>query len=91
MVLFDQTSGVFSITDLGRIAAKYYIRHASIEIFNEKFRPKMTEADVLAMLSMSTEVSVSSINVNPDEETTRSVYSSIKFKFENRKPKNSSS
>jgi antiviral helicase SLH1 len=61
--MFDQTSGSFTITDLGRIAAKYYIRHSSIEIFNKEFRPKMTEADVLGMLSMSTEVSAFSINV----------------------------
>jgi len=63
MIMFDQTSGSFTITDLGRIAAKYYIRHSSIEIFNKEFRPKMTEADVLGMLSMSTEVSAFSINV----------------------------
>ncbi|KAF7355212.1 putative helicase mug81 [Mycena sanguinolenta] len=55
MIIFDSRSGDLTITDLGRIAAKYYIRSASIEIFNEKFRPKMSEADVLAMLSMSTE------------------------------------
>jgi antiviral helicase SLH1 len=57
MIMFDQAKGAFTITDLGRIAARYYIRHSSIEIFNNEFRPKMTEADVLAMLSMSTEVS----------------------------------
>lgn len=57
MIIFDRQSGAFTITDLGRIAAKYYIRYTSIEIFNKEFRPKMTEADVLAMLSMSTEVS----------------------------------
>lgn len=57
MIIFDQTSGALTITDLGRIAAKYYIRHTSIEIFNKEFKPKMTEADVLGMLSMSTEVS----------------------------------
>ncbi|EMD40635.1 hypothetical protein CERSUDRAFT_130708 [Gelatoporia subvermispora B] len=55
MISFDRENGHFTITDLGRIAAKYYIRHSSIEIFNKEFRPKMTEADVLAMLSMSTE------------------------------------
>ena len=59
MVMFDSIREAFTITDLGRIAAKYYIRHSSIEIFNKEFRPKMTEADVLAMLSMSTEVSAS--------------------------------
>lgn len=56
MITYDRQHGNFQITDLGRIAAKYYIRHTSIEIFNEEFRPKMSEADVLAMLSMSTEV-----------------------------------
>jgi replicative superfamily II helicase len=56
MIMFDRTTGVLTITDLGRIAAKYYIRYRSIEIFNKEFRPKMSEADVLRMLCMSTEV-----------------------------------
>ncbi|THV08678.1 Sec63-domain-containing protein [Dendrothele bispora CBS 962.96] len=55
MIVFDQRTHSFTITDLGRIAAKYYIRYRTIEIFNNDFRPKMTEADVLAMLSKSTE------------------------------------
>ncbi len=58
MLAFDRQTGSLVVTDLGRIAAKYYIRHKSIEIFNEKFRPKMSEADVLSMLSMSTEVCI---------------------------------
>lgn len=56
MVVFDQRTNALTITDLGRIASKYYIRHDSIEIFNKEFKPKMTEADALGMLSMSTEV-----------------------------------
>jgi hypothetical protein len=56
MIDFDDTTGVFLIKDVGRIAARYYIRHQSIEIFGTLFRPKMTEADILAMLSRSTEV-----------------------------------
>ncbi|KAK0491096.1 Sec63-domain-containing protein [Armillaria novae-zelandiae] len=55
MMTYDRTTGAFTITDLGRIAAKYYIRCDSIEVFNKEFRPKMSEADVLAMLSMSIE------------------------------------
>lgn len=58
MVQFNETNSTFAITDVGRIAAKYYIRHASIEIFQKEFQPRMSEADVLALLSMSTEVSV---------------------------------
>lgn len=56
MIAFDRTSGAFTITDLGRIAAKYYIRYTSIEIFNKEFRPGMTEADSLVLLCQSTEV-----------------------------------
>ncbi|KAG5648692.1 hypothetical protein DXG03_000038 [Asterophora parasitica] len=55
MITFDRATGAFKISDLGRIAAKYYIRYLSIEIFNKQFRPRMSEADVLGMLSMSTE------------------------------------
>ncbi|KAG6837982.1 hypothetical protein H0H93_008376 [Arthromyces matolae] len=64
MIAFERATGAFTITDLGRIAAKYYIRHASIEIFNKEFRQKMTEADALGMLSMSTEVRSPSIYDN---------------------------
>ena len=56
MVNLNRKSGALQITDLGRIAAKYYIRLASIEVFNQRFRPRMSEADVLVMLSYSTEV-----------------------------------
>jgi len=56
MVNWNRETGALQITDLGRIAAKYYIRLASIEIFNQRFRPKMSEADMLTMLSYSTEV-----------------------------------
>ncbi len=56
MIAFDRHAKTFTITDLGRIAAKYYIRYKSIEVFNEKMKPKMTEADVLSMLCKSTEV-----------------------------------
>ena len=56
MINFDEQRGTFTITDLGRIAAKFYIRSASIEIFNQEFRSRMSEADVLAIMSKSTEV-----------------------------------
>lgn len=57
MVNWNKSTGMLQITDLGRIAAKYYIRVSSIEIFNQRSKPKMSEADVLTMLSHSTEVS----------------------------------
>lgn len=61
MVTFNESTGSLVITDLGRIAAKYYIRAQSMEIFNQKLQPRMSEADVLGLLSMSTEVRYHSI------------------------------
>lgn len=54
MITIDTGDTLF-ITDLGRIAARYYISYQSVEIFNSEFRHTMSEADVLRMLSMSTE------------------------------------
>ncbi|TDL29712.1 Sec63-domain-containing protein [Rickenella mellea] len=68
MVNFDDLSDTFAITDLGRIAAKYYIRAASIEIFNKEFRHKMTEADVLYVLSLSTEFNQIQLRENEVDE-----------------------
>jgi antiviral helicase SLH1 len=56
MITYDTRNGSLVIKDLGRIAARYYIRHSSVEIFNQEMKPRMSHADVLAMLSMSTEV-----------------------------------
>ncbi|KAG6378847.1 Sec63-domain-containing protein [Boletus reticuloceps] len=55
MIDFDVDGNTFTIRDVGRIAAKYYIRHQSIEVFRPQFRAQMTEADILGMLSKSTE------------------------------------
>lgn len=90
MINFNQSTRVFTITDLGRIAAKYYIRHSSIEVFNREFRSVMTEADVLGMLSMSTEVRYSLNSVRPTPYSLTLYQNSlIRFKFESRSWKSS--
>lgn len=55
MLEVDTKSGRLGITELGRIAARYYIPWRTVEIFNEKLRPNMTEADVLSVLSLATD------------------------------------
>jgi antiviral helicase SLH1 len=35
MVRFDEMSNSFVISDLGRIAARYYLRHQTVEVFSE--------------------------------------------------------
>ncbi|KAI9341779.1 Sec63 Brl domain-containing protein [Zopfochytrium polystomum] len=55
MIVFDERTNYLTAKDLGRTASSFYIRTASIEIFNEMMRAQMTEADVLSMVSMSSE------------------------------------
>ncbi|KIR71630.1 RNA helicase [Cryptococcus deuterogattii CA1014] len=55
MVRYDDLANTFGITDLGRIAAKYYLRFSTVEIFNSKFNPRMSNADLFQMLCEATE------------------------------------
>jgi hypothetical protein len=42
-------------TELGRVASHFYVRHQSMVLFNERLKPHVSEADVLAMMSESSE------------------------------------
>lgn len=55
MIVFDEVSMHFISKDLGRIASEFYLLNESVEIFNQISNPRATEADVLAMISMSAE------------------------------------
>lgn len=44
MIQFDQIANTFTITDLGRIASKYYIRHKTVEVFSELFYIPVTSS-----------------------------------------------
>ncbi|GAA6042641.1 hypothetical protein JCM8097_008262 [Rhodosporidiobolus ruineniae] len=68
MIKFDPDLGALTPTDLGRIAARYYIRDKSIEIFNKLFRPRMSEADILALISSSVEFEQIQVRENEVEE-----------------------
>lgn len=66
MIVFDENAGAFTAKDLGRTASDFYLLHTSIEIFNQMLSPRATEADVLAMISMSSEFD--SIKFREDEK-----------------------
>jgi activating signal cointegrator complex subunit 3 len=55
MVRFDQRSGHLYMTDLGRIASHFYIRHDSIATVNEMFGPCMKEEDIFFMMAKCAE------------------------------------
>lgn len=55
MVRFDENSGQLYVTELGRVASHYYIKHDTILVFNKLLKKSMTEQDILKMLSQSSE------------------------------------
>lgn len=55
MIVFDEISAHFISKDLGRVSSDFYLLNDSVEIFNQMCNPRATEADVLSMISMSSE------------------------------------
>ncbi|TRY60612.1 hypothetical protein DNTS_007571 [Danionella cerebrum] len=55
MIRFDERTGYFSSTDLGRTASHFYIKYNTIESFNELFNAHNTEADIFSIVSKAEE------------------------------------
>uniref|UniRef100_A0A673MSU9 U5 small nuclear ribonucleoprotein 200 kDa helicase n=1 Tax=Sinocyclocheilus rhinocerous TaxID=307959 RepID=A0A673MSU9_9TELE len=55
MIRFDERTGYFASTDLGRTASHFYIKYNTIETFNELFNAQKTEADILSIVSKAEE------------------------------------
>lgn len=71
MIIFNETTDELRAKDVGRIASQYYVLQTSIEIFNTMMRPRATEADVLKMISMSSEFVNIQSRDNESKELTR--------------------
>lgn len=47
MMRFDEKSGNFYCTELGRIASHFYIQYSSVETYNEMLRRHMNDSEVM--------------------------------------------
>ncbi|KAI3929942.1 hypothetical protein MKW98_004096 [Papaver atlanticum] len=55
MMRFDEKSGNFYCTELGRIASHFYIQYSSVETYNEMLRHQMSDSEVINMVAHSSE------------------------------------
>ena len=55
MIRFDERVGTLNATDLGRTSSHFYVKHNTIEVFNELLKPVMNEKDLLATISKAQE------------------------------------
>ena len=65
MIRYDRRSGNLSVTNLGRIASHYYIKHDTIEAFNRMLSPHLSDPDALHVLCSSAEFD--QLKVRPEE------------------------
>jgi len=65
MIRYDERLGNLFPTDLGRIASHFYVQHQTIELFNEKMRPNMSDAEIFALISQCSEFD--NVTVRDDE------------------------
>lgn len=55
MIIFNETTEDLRSKDVGRISSQFYVQQSSIEIFNAMMKPQASDADAMAMVSMSGE------------------------------------
>ncbi|XP_060169501.1 DExH-box ATP-dependent RNA helicase DExH14 isoform X3 [Lycium barbarum] len=55
MMRFDEKSGNFYCTELGRIASHFYIHYTSVETYNEMLSRHMNESELINMVAHSSE------------------------------------
>lgn len=53
MMRFDEKSGNFYCTELGRVASHFYIQYSSVETYNEMLKRHMNESEVCYNHSVS--------------------------------------
>lgn len=55
MIRFIQRTGDLHATDLGRTASHFYIKYATVEVFNENIKSIMNEPEILNMMALAQE------------------------------------
>eukprot|EP01126_Amoeba_proteus_P012623 TRINITY_DN1519_c1_g1_i3.p1 TRINITY_DN1519_c1_g1~~TRINITY_DN1519_c1_g1_i3.p1 ORF type:complete len:1370 (-),score=289.41 TRINITY_DN1519_c1_g1_i3:112-4221(-) len=66
MIRFEERTGNFSTTELGRIASHYYIQHETIEHFNQHLNPNISDSILFDVFSQVREFQ--NIIVRDDEQ-----------------------
>ena len=65
MIRYDRRSGNLAVTDLGRVASHFYIKHGTIAAFNTLLTAYLNDSDALNVLCSSAEFD--QLKVRPEE------------------------
>ncbi|KAL1529400.1 hypothetical protein AB1Y20_000349 [Prymnesium parvum] len=66
LIKYERKSGQFQPTDLGRVAAYYYVSHQTVAVYNEYLKPTLSDIELLRLFSLSKDFS--NIGVREEEK-----------------------
>ena len=66
LIKYERKSGQFQVTDLGRVAAYYYVSHSTVAVYNDFLKPTLSDIEVLRLFALSKDFA--NISVREEEK-----------------------
>ena len=73
LIKYERKSGQFQPTDLGRVAAYYYVGASTISVYNEHLKPTLSDIELLRLFSLSKDFSNLTVREEEKQELMRLV------------------
>ena len=71
LVRYERKSGQLQATDLGRVAAYFYVTHQTVAVYNEYLKPTLSDIEILRLFALSTDFSNISVREEEKQELAR--------------------
>jgi len=71
LIKYERKSGQFQPTDLGRVAAYYYVSHTTVSVFNEYLKPTLSDIELLRLFSLSKDFANLAVREEEKQELAR--------------------
>ena len=71
LLKYERKSGQLQPTDLGRVAAYYYVSHHTVSVYNEHLKPTMSDIELLRLFALSTDFSNIAVREEEKQELQR--------------------
>ena len=71
LVRYERKSGQLQPTDLGRVAAYYYVPHQTVSVYNEHLKPTVSDIDLLRLFALSSDFANISVREEEKQELAR--------------------
>ena len=73
LIKYERKSGQFQPTDLGRVAAYYYVSHTTVAVYNEFLKPTLSDIELLRLFSLSKDFANITVREEEKQELARLV------------------